>query len=457
MNYITRALAFIALTLTTSGTLSAKQPNILILMADDLGYSDLSCFGSENIKTPVLDKLSTQGMKFTDFYAAAPNCSPSRAGMLTGRFSSRVGMYSYVPPNSPMHLRVSEVTSAELLKQAGYETAHVGKWHLCSDLTGGTLPTPAEHGFDYWLGTENNALPSHADPVNFVRNGKAIGKQSGYSCDLVAKEAMYWLSNERDKTKPFFLNVWFHEPHARVAAPAELVARHQGKSAVYFACVENMDRAIGRLLDYLDDNHLADNTFVMFTSDNGSYRQGSNGNLRASKSFVWEGGIREPTMVRWPGHVKAGSQTSTPAGGVDVLPTLCEMAGITPPQDRRMDGVSLVSLLEGKEIKRTKPLVWFFYRTDPACAMRDGRWSLVGYLDPKVPKGHSFIPAHMKYLHESKLIRFELHDLVADPGQTNELSKKHPEVLKKLSQKMIELHAEIIEDGPVWFENPPVD
>lgn len=195
-----------------------KRPNFLVFMADDLGYSDLSCFGSKETQTPVLDSLAKAGIRFTDFYAGAPLCSPSRAAMLTGRFPTRVGMYSYVPLNSPMHLKTSEITSAKLLQQSGYDTAHMGKWHLGNDLQIGQIPTPKDHGFSYWFATENNALPTHHNPVNFVRNGKEVGKIDGYSCQIVADEAIGWLNEKRNANKPFFLNIWFHEPHRKVAA-----------------------------------------------------------------------------------------------------------------------------------------------------------------------------------------------------------------------------------------------
>ncbi|MCH2506512.1 MAG: sulfatase-like hydrolase/transferase, partial [Dehalococcoidia bacterium] len=272
MKQLSSLLAFLACSVCAS---AKDRPNVVFLLADDLGSGDLSCYGSPENKTPHLDKLATQGLKFSDFYAACAVCSPSRAALQTGRFSVRAGVYSWVATSQNMHLRVEETTVAELLKAGGYSTAHVGKWHLGYDLTDGSGdgPDPGDHGYDHWLATGNNATPSHRNPVNFVRNGKALGKVEGYSCQIVVNEAIDWLDNHRDKTKPFFLNVCFHEPHQRVASPPELAARHPNlKQPEYYGCIENMDDAAGRLLKKLDAIGVTDNTLVVFTSDNGSYR-----------------------------------------------------------------------------------------------------------------------------------------------------------------------------------------
>jgi len=431
---------------------NTNQPNILILMADDLGYSDLSCFGSQEINTPVLDQLANEGVRFTDFYAAAPNCSPSRAALLTGRFPARVGMYSYIPQNTPMHLPASERTLARLLKNNNYATAHIGKWHLYSDLLSGEFPTPKDHGFDYWFATENNAEPSHHNPNNFVRNGEKVGEIEGYSCQIVADEAIDWLNNHRDNQKPFFLNVWFHEPHRKVAAPPDLLAKHPNRDdAAYLACIENMDQAIGRILNELDEQSLAENTLVMFASDNCIYHDGSNGGFRGAKSWVWEGGIRTPSIMRWPGQISTGTTCETPASLIDVLPTLCQISKTDIPSDRRLDGVSLVPLFQNETIERETPLFWSFYRTDPACAMRIDQWSLIGYLNEEVPPGHSIREEHMKYIKRSYPNRFELYNLETDPTQSNDVSEKYPKQFESMKQQMISLHEEVIDDGVEWF------
>ncbi|MCK5469868.1 MAG: sulfatase-like hydrolase/transferase, partial [Cyclobacteriaceae bacterium] len=236
------------------------RPNIVILMADDMGYIDAECYGGP-IKTPNINRLANEGMRFTDFYSAAPNCSPARTGLLTGRTPSRVGVYDYLAPNSPMHLPKGEITIAEMLKEVGYETCHVGKWHLSAWTRDGMKgPKPDEQGFDYWFAVDNNAVPSHLNPVNFERNGEKVGPLEGYSCQLVVDEAITWLDDFHKKSNPFFLNVWFNEPHAKIASPPELIKEYEqyGKDAEYLANVANMDKAIGKLLQYLDEKGLSE-------------------------------------------------------------------------------------------------------------------------------------------------------------------------------------------------------
>jgi arylsulfatase A len=339
------SLVLLAALAWAAGAETATRPNILLLLADDMGYGDLGCYGSP-IKTPNLDQLAGQGMRFTDFYAGAPNCSPSRAALMTGRIAARTGLYNYIPPENGLHLPADEITIAKLLQNAGYATGLFGKWHL-SRLDNSPQPKPAAYGFDYTFCTHNNAMPSHQDPDNFYRNGEALGKLTGYSCDLVADEAIGWLGRRSADAPPFFAYVAFHEPHQKLASPPDLVAEYQAadhENPVYAANIANLDRAIGRLLKSLDEHRLAENTFVFFASDNGPWREGSQGPLRGKKSDIWDGGIRAPGMVRWPGHIQPGTTMAEAAGVVDMLPTLCAMADIQPPQDRAIDGTDLTPL-----------------------------------------------------------------------------------------------------------------
>ena len=223
-----------------------KKPNIVFLLADDMGYGDFEMIGSAT-ETPNLNRMADKGVFFSNFYAAGPNCSPSRTGLMTGKSPAKVGMYSYRPPNHPLHLPNEEVTLAELLKTKGYQTAHVGKWHLgeLGKTSKINHPQPHEQGFDYSLGTENNAEPSHLNPNNFLRNGKTLGIVEGYSCQILAKECMDWLNQRNDN--PFFLYVAFHEPHAKVASPPELVEKysdHTLKDAEYLANIDHLDMAL---------------------------------------------------------------------------------------------------------------------------------------------------------------------------------------------------------------------
>lgn len=230
---------------------STKVPNIVVLLSDDLGWKDLGCYGGP-VNTPTLDGLAAKGVRFTDFHSGAAVCSPSRATLLTGRQHLRTGIYSWIHDQwQSSHLLEREVTLAEVLKKHGYQTVHLGKWHLGMPTHNRRKPTPSEHGFDYWFATANNANPSHKNPVNFVRNGTPVGETEGYACQVVVDEAIAWLDDKRDTTKPFFLNVWFHEPHAPIAAPDNLVSRYgelNDPAAIYSGTIDNTDRAIARLL-----------------------------------------------------------------------------------------------------------------------------------------------------------------------------------------------------------------
>ncbi|MAT14199.1 MAG: arylsulfatase, partial [Planctomyces sp.] len=316
---------------------AAKRPNVLIILCDDLGYNDLGCFGHPAIKSPALDKLASEGMRFTDCYAAAPVCSPSRVGMMSGRTPHRLGVFDWIPEGSPMHMKADETTFANLLKRNGYQTAHIGKWHCNGQFNRPSQPQPNDHGFDYWFSTQNNALPTHHEPVNFVRNGEEVDKLEGYSSDIIVDDAIRWL-NERNEEQPFCLVVWFHSPHEVIATAPEYVEQYKEyeplKRAEYYGNVAQMDAATGRLLKEIDEQQLRDETFVFFTSDNGpetlnrygersSRSYGSSDPLRGMKLHVYEGGIRVPGIIRWPGHVDAGTLSHEPISGVDVLPTVC--------------------------------------------------------------------------------------------------------------------------------------
>lgn len=427
--------------------------NVVLMLADDLGYGDLSCYGSPETNTPNLDKLAADGIRFTDFYAACAVCSPSRAATMTGRFSVRAGVYSWIAPSHHMRLRTEETTIAELLKAEGYSTAHIGKWHLGYKLTTGSGgPTPGDHGFDQWMATGNNATPSHRNPNNFVLNGEAMGVIEGYSCQIVVDKSIDWLLNHRDKSAPFFLNVWFHEPHAKVAAPPELAERHkETKNPEYYGCIENMDREVGRLLKTLDEMGVADNTLVIFTSDNGSYMAGSNGPLKGRKTQLWEGGIREPGIFRWPGKIKPGTVSDTPAGLVDLLPTICAATGAKTPTDRILDGVSLLPLFEGNELKRDKPLYWFYNPSRPVCVIREGDYCLIADPEIELSKNNMFLEEYIGEIKQTDLLNFRLYNLRKDPHQDNDLSSQDPERLAKMKEQMLELHREVVTEAYDWM------
>ena len=452
----------------TALLLNAERPNIVILLADDAGYSDFGCYGGE-AETPNIDQLAAEGLKLTDFHAAAPNCSPSRTGLLTGRYPSRVGVYSYIPEQKeglhPMHMPSSEVTLAELLKESGYQTAHTGKWHV--SVLRSTQPQPSDQGFDYSFGTTNNAIPSHLNPVNFVRNGEPVGDVEGYACQIVVDDAIRWL-NQKDEGDLFFLYVAFHEPHEKIASPPEMVAQYsEGKKRnEYLANIQNLDDAAGRLLERLDQLGHREDTIVLFASDNGSLHDASNGGLRGQKSMLYEGGIREPGIIRWPAMIEAGRTSDATLNFVDLLPTFCSLAGVASPQDRTLDGVDFSPLLFGNENwERDQPLFWYFYRSIagfsqraqgmtgkmPAGAFRIDDWLLIGYLEhPNMPDSHAMVPSDMDFIRESTWEKFELYNLRTDRAQKKDLSKERRALVKRLSKEMAAIHASMVEEGPYW-------
>jgi arylsulfatase A len=461
-------LLFIALSLALPNFAVAEgRPNFLVILCDDLGYGDLACFGHPTIKTPHLDRLAQQGMRLTDCYSSAPVCSPSRAGLLTGRTPTRLGIYDWIAPGQPIHLKQEEITIATLLQKAGYATCHVGKWHLNGKFNSAQQPQPGDHGFDHWLSTQNNAGPSHENPTNFVRNGEKVGKLAGFSCQLVADEAIRWLQEQRDAKKPFFQFVCFHEPHEPIASPDDLVKTYPDAvkrgEALYYANVTNMDRAVGRLMAALDEQKLADNTLVFFTSDNGpetvnryagAWRShGSPGPLRGMKLHIYEGGIRVPGILRWPGKIKAGQTSDTPVCGLDVLPTLCELASIDPPANKQLDGASIAPLLSGAAVARKQPLIWHYYRAfSPAkVAIRDGDWKLVGLCDSAaLSPGGAVQRGDVAHIKKSKLVDFELYNLRDDRGETKNLAAAQPERAAAMQKQPVERYQQVIDEGPAW-------
>ena len=444
---------------------AAERPNIVIMLADDLGYGDLSCYGHDYIRTPNIDRLAGQGWRCTQFYAAAPMCSPSRAGLLTGRTPNRTGVFDWIAHDgtSAMHLPRFEITIATLLRQSGYQTALHGKWHLNSRFNSPEQPQPNDHGFDYWFATQFS--PNHLNPKGFVRNGKSLGRQEGYACQIVVDDAIRWLQ-QRDTLLPFFQFVSFHEPHHPVASPPNLVQKHLGSStkkknkAIYFANVENLDAAVGRYLKTLDELAIAENTIVIFTSDHGPQSLGSGifqhsygrtGDLRGRKRYLWEGGLRVPGIIRWPGKLMSVLMPS-PISFVDLLPTFAEISGYEVPSDRVIDGTSVVPLMMNKPFIRSKPLHWHFYSplAGPQSVIREGKWMLGASwstgLEP-FKRGTRHISKFEHLFAEATLMSFQLFDIEQDSSQENDIAIQHPAVVKRLSRRLIELHNSVKTDS----------
>jgi arylsulfatase A len=461
-------------------------PNILFILADDLGYGDLACFGNPVIQTPNLDRLATEGVKLTQCYAASPNCSPARAALLTGRMPYRVGIYDFVRESYPLHILTSETTVATLLSNAGYDTFLVGKWHLSGgqlDDERKHLTTPGDHGFRTWLCDRNSF---DYNPGTLVRNGKPAGELKGFQSQIVTRETIDWLDNGWDRTKPFMAFVWMHEPHVPVRSDArfqklyenlgeEADAIQYGGEGVerptadklmrarYFGAVSQMDFEIGRLLTKLEKMGLVENTLVYFTSDNGPEHRydtswGSPGPYRGAKGHIHEGGIRVPGIVRWPGRIPAGSISDEPVNGTDLLPTLCAVAGITPDPKVTIDGVNVLpAWIEGKPLERGKPLFWWLYhaRGGRQAALRMGDYKILARMvHPMQPTRKDLFPPQgtelMEFIKRTDIEDFQLYDVVRDPGETQELSKEKPEVYAKLRALLLATYEEIQKEGPWW-------
>lgn len=448
------------LTLGVTATAMADRPNILLVLADDLGYGDLACYGSTDVKTPNLDKFASEGLKFTDCYAGNANCSPSRTAIMTGRTPTRVGVRNWIPEDSPMHVRQSEMTIARLLRQSGYATCHSGKWHMNGEFNQPTQPQPNDHGFDHWFSTQNNAYPNHHNPDNFVRNGAALGKLEGYAADLVTNEAIQWL-DARDKEKPFFLYVCYHEPHEPIASDAKYTALYPHEDPAYSAHhgnITQMDDAFGRLMKKIDESGLRENTLVFFTSDNGpaitsQHPYGSAGPLRDKKGTLWEGGIRVPGMLRWPGKTKPGTTSGEPISGVDFLPTFCAVAGITPPQDRTLDGASWLPVLEGGKVERQTPLYWQFNNSsgEPKVALRVGDWKILATLDSNPAKrSNDLTNEEERWVKEAELQTFMLYNLRTDIAEKDDLSASAPGKLQEMKELLQAKYADVKQEAPMW-------
>jgi len=449
---MSRILSAIVGLLVAGSVGAAERPNVIVVLADDLGYGDLGCYGHPRIQSPNLDAFAKQGVRLTQCYSASAVCSPSRSAILTGRTPHRNGVFTWIAAGSEVHLRTSEITVPKLLKDAGYTTAHVGKWHLNGKFNSPDQPQPNDHGYDHWMATQNNAGPNHKNPTNFVRNGKPVGALTGFSAPLVADEAIDWLTTKRDKAKPFFLTVWTHEPHALIETDPEFqkpyadldedFRQHHGN-------VSQLDHAFGKLLKALDEQKLTDSTVVVFTSDNGpegdglkARNRGSTGGLRGRKRSMYEGGIRVPGLVRWPGQIKAGTTSDTAVIGSDLFPTILGACGVKAPADRVIDGVDVLPVLTGKDatVARKVPLYWRLGMAPPAenlhMAMRDGDWKLLAAQDFK---------------------NFELYNLKADPQEKTDVKGNEAARFEAMRTQLVALNAEIEKDGPDWWKRLSTD
>jgi len=452
-----------------------EQPNIVVLLCDDLGYGDLSSFGHPVIETKNLDKLAETGIKLTNFYSTAPVCSPSRVGLLTGRSPNRAGVYDFIPGlkkgednRDLVHLQAHEETIPAMLKSAGYATCLVGKWHCSSRFNSDKQPQPDDFGFDYWMATHNNAAPTHKNPTNFVRNREKVGEIEGFSSQIIVSEAINWLDNKKDN-KPFFLEVTFHEPHEPIASPEDLVQKYLPKAenreqAEYFANVENVDIAVGRLIDYFKKNNI-NNTLIVFSSDNGpetlmryyraKHSYGSPGALKGMKLWTNEAGFRVPGIVNWLGKETFTGATDNVVSALDLLPTFAEVSGAKLPS-RKLDGESFTALFDKGEFERNKPLIWAFYDAinKRRVAMRMGDWKIMARLvdenNQELPHIHNLYDGNEAMLKNAKLTDYVLFNLKEDITESEDLSTQNPRVFEAMKKEFAIQYKDLLDGSHVW-------
>ncbi len=431
-----------------------SQPNLVVIFTDDLGYSDLSCFGSETIKTPRVDRMADEGMKFTDFYVAAPVCTPSRAALMTGCYPTRVGMggrhlgpngtaFVVSTPASTTGLNPDEVTIAELLKGRGYATACIGKWHL------GHLPPflPRRHGFDYYYGIPYS---NDMNPCVLMRNEEVIEDPANQATltERYTDEAVRFITE--NSNGPFFLYL----PHTMPHTPLHVSDRFAGKSeaGLYGDVVECLDWSTGRILDTLKELGLDDNTLVIFTSDNGPwlFQQAHGGcarPLRAGKGTTYEGGMRVPCVMRWPGKIPAGAVCSELATTMDLLPTLANLAGAEPPSDRIIDGKDIWPLMAGHLGAKSPTEAFYYYFMDSLQGVRSGQWKLM------IERTRSLEYPFRHVLKRDvdrpdEVVPEALYNLDADVGEQHNVIDRYPEIAERLRGLMEQMRQEI-GDQPV--------
>ncbi len=423
-----------------------KTPNIVLIMADDLGWKDLRCYGNEKLDTPNIDRLAKQGLLFTDAYSAAAVCTPTRAALMTGESPARLNITNHAGGHAPnfkkpgtdlvtplwlRYLPLERVTLAEQLKAAGYATGFVGKWHLSNSRQ--LIPDPvnkppsetelrAEHqGFDINIGgCRFGGPPSYFSPYKIPN---LIGKKDGeYLPDRCADECVDFIKSAKSKDQPFFLCWWNYSVHYPFQAPRDLIAKYEkrkgpgAENPTYAAMIEGMDTSIGTLLKAIDDQGLDKDTLVIFTSDNGPFAANVKP-LRAEKGYLYEGGIRVPMIVRWPGRVKPATRTATPVITMDIHATILETADLKPDPSNVPDGVSLLPILKGEsELERDSiyfhyPNYAFHKKNRMASAIRSGDHKLLKFYDDD---------------------SVELYNLKNDIGESKDLAAAMPEKAKQL-------------------------
>ncbi|MED5259031.1 MAG: sulfatase [Verrucomicrobiota bacterium] len=435
---------------------AVQSPNLILINVDDLGWKDLGCYGSDVYETPNIDKLARNGLKFTNAYSACAVCSPTRAAIMTGRYPARLGVTDWIRarfqggkipkdkknpsgwvgsknkkvlcPQNALWMELEEVTIAEKLKEDGYATCHIGKWHLGADDW-----YPEKQGFDEnYGGCDYGQPPSYFDPFKNKRLDGIYGlpgkKQGQYLTDRECDEAVMFIKKNRQKK--FFLNFANYAVHTPIQAKPSLLDKYKTKiqsldtkqkNAAYATMVESVDQAVGRIITILKEEGIFDRTLIIFTSDNGGLLGvTNNAPLRSGKGFPYEGGIRVPLIIFWPDFINGGKVIDTPVSSIDFFPTLCSAAGINNSTDKVVDGLNLLPLIKGENNIKRQSLFWHFphYRgkINPYSIIRNGDWKLIKRYDGKP---------------------FELFNLKNDLSEKNDLSQDMPEKVKELNEEIM--------------------
>ena len=423
-----------------------STPNVVIIYIDDMGYADIGPFGAKGYSTPNLDRMAAEGMKFTSFYSAQAVCSASRSALMTGCYANRVGFAGAIGPHTKWGISSNEMTIAQVCKQKGYATAAYGKWHLGDAIRF----LPLQHGFDEYFGLPySNDMTPHPRwqgetrktgyvELPLINQNTVINPDVG---DAAQDMLTTWYTEHavsfihRHKNQPFFLYV----PHSMVHVPLHVSDKFRGKTerGLFGDVVEELDWSVGQILAAIKEDGLDENTLVMFCSDNGPWlcfgdHAGSAYPLREGKGTSWDGGVREPTLMRWPGHIPAGRVCDAPLCTIDMLPTIAGLIGAPLPPNK-IDGLDISGVMLGKTDQSPHDVLYFYYHLNDLEALRSGKWKLefprqYRSLDGK-PGGKDGHPAPYTQL---KIPQPQLYDLNADPGEQTDVAAANPEVLKKL-------------------------
>ncbi len=445
-----------------------RRPNIIVILADDLGYGDLSCYGNTRHKTPNLDRMAAEGVRFSDFYTPMPFCAPTRSSLLTGRYPFRTTITGNPAPDAGLNdigLPASEITIAQALKPLGYKSMCIGKWHL------GHMPQflPTRRGFDEYYGI---LYSNDMRPVQLVRNER-VAEYPVAQSELTSKytaQAIRFI--EENRANPFFLYLPHAMPHKPLAASEDFYTPNT-PGDLYSDVIRELDHSVGTVLDRVKSLGLDDNTLVLFTSDNGPWYGGGTAGLRGMKGRTWDGGIRVPMIARWPGHTARGAVHKELAGIIDIFPTALAAAGAAPPTDRVIDGRNILPLLESPSAKSPHEALFAMSGAQLAI-IRSGKWKLhyrapgreglladedakPDWVDPRAPDGVTLIaqteqsrPAteHPGVRGGAASREFLLFDMEADPGEQRDVSDSHPDVVKQLKAAFEKMDAEVPKAPP---------